>query len=96
MFSHATLSTFVALLAAAESALGSPLSSRSSYAIKDKHHVPRQWSNVGDAPSNHILHLSIGLKQSQFSELERHLYEGRLSWPLPGSRSPILPKLHSC
>jgi tripeptidyl-peptidase-1 len=63
-------------LVAAGTTLGSPLAMRSPYAVKDTHNVPRKWSNIGPAPSSHILNLQIGLKQSQFSELERHLYEG--------------------
>ncbi len=49
---------------------------RSPYAIKEAHHVPRGWSQVGDAPAWHMIRLQIGLKQSQFSELERQLFEG--------------------
>lgn len=63
-------------LVIASTTLGSPLSIRSPYAVKDSHNVPRKWSKVGPAPSSHVLNLQIGLKQSQFGELERHLYEG--------------------
>jgi len=66
----------VALLAFVNTTIGSPIRARSPYAVKDTHHVPRKWSRVGPAPSNHVIHLQIGLKQSQFDELERHLYEG--------------------
>ena len=48
----------------------------SPYAIKERHQVPRQWSYAGPAPAGHLMTLQIGLKQSQFAELERHLYEG--------------------
>lgn len=54
-------------------------SRRSEYAVKERHHVPRQWSRISSAPSQHLIQLSIGLKQSRFSELERHLYEGKFS-----------------
>ena len=57
-------------------ALGSPLHSRHSYAVKDSHNVPRQWSKLGPAPAGHWINLKIGLKQSRFDELEQHLYEG--------------------
>jgi tripeptidyl-peptidase-1 len=67
----------LALLVAAEAAMGSPLHLRSPYALKETHNVPRKWSRVGPAPSDHTIHLQIGLKQSQFDELERHLYEGK-------------------
>lgn len=70
---------FTALLsaaAAAQAALATPIRARTPYAVKESHYVPRQWSNTGPAPESHVIHLHIGLKQSQFDELERHLYEG--------------------
>jgi tripeptidyl-peptidase-1 len=57
-------------------ALASPLRIRSPYAVKETHEVPPKWKVVDDAPANHVIKLQIGLKQSQFDELERHLYEG--------------------
>ena len=66
----------LALLAASTSILSSPLRSRTEYAVKDTHKVPRNWHKAGPAPAHKLLHLQIGLKQSQFDELERHLYEG--------------------
>lgn len=66
----------LALLAASTAVLSSPLRSRTEYAVKDTHNVPSKWHEVGPAPSHALLHLHIGLKQSQFDELERHLYEG--------------------
>ncbi|KAL8914343.1 MAG: hypothetical protein Q9172_007103 [Xanthocarpia lactea] len=53
----------------------SAVRSRSGYAVKDSHHVPRKWTRIGEAPANHVIHLEIALKQNQFDELERHLYE---------------------
>ena len=67
--------TFVALFAALVAT--SPLRVHSSYAVKETHPVPPKWEIIGDAPANHIISLQIGLKQSQFDELERHLYEGK-------------------
>ncbi|KAK5015812.1 hypothetical protein LTR60_002699, partial [Cryomyces antarcticus] len=66
---------FVALLREAVS--GTPISARvrSPYAVKDSHFVPPKWSRVGPAPADHTINLQIGLKQSQFDELERHLFE---------------------
>lgn len=49
---------------------------RSHYAVKDSHPVPGKWSRLDDAPADHKIALSIALKQGQFDELERHLYEG--------------------
>ena len=55
---------------------GSSIRSRTPYAVKDTHRVPRRWTAVGPAPADHLIRLQIGLKQGQFNELERHLYEG--------------------
>ena len=77
MRSSIPLSAVLALLAATSATVGSPVSVRSPYVVKDTHHVPQRWTKVGAAPSAHIIHLQIGLKQSQFDELERHLYEGQ-------------------
>ncbi len=68
-----------ALLTAAvavQGVFGTPLRARTSYAVKETHHVPRRWRRVARAPEEHMIHLQIGLKQSKFDELERHLYEG--------------------
>ena len=75
-------SVFFALLATSTTILSSPVYSRTAYAVKDTHKVPSKWKKVGPAPGHKLLHLQIGLKQSQFDELERHLYEG-----MPGSFS---------
>ncbi|KAF2136827.1 uncharacterized protein K452DRAFT_362269 [Aplosporella prunicola CBS 121167] len=67
----------LALVAAAVvSTTASPvLRTRSPYAVKDSHNVPRSWSRLSSAPGDHMINLQIGLKQGQFDELERHLYE---------------------
>lgn len=78
-----------ALLAASTTILSSPLRSRTEYTVKDTHNVPSKWSEVGPAPAHTLLHLQIGLKQSQFDELERHLYEG-ISGPF--SKTPLAHK----
>lgn len=49
---------------------------REGYGLKERHHVPRAWERAGPAPEEHMIQLQIGLRQGQFSELERHLYEG--------------------
>ena len=69
-------SVLLAVLYTADTALGSPVHPRHSYAVKDSHNVPKQWSELGPAPSGHWINLKIGLKQSRFDELEKHLYEG--------------------
>ena len=71
-------SVSLALLAASTTILTSPLRSRTEYAVKDTHRVPKKWHEVGPAPAHKLLHLHISLKQSHFDELERHLYEGML------------------
>ncbi|RFU25106.1 hypothetical protein B7463_g11230, partial [Scytalidium lignicola] len=48
---------------------------RSPYTLKETHHIPKGWRKAGRAPENHILNLNIGVKQANFDELERHLFE---------------------
>ena len=59
------------LLVCAGTALG-----REGYVVKERHHVPRQWRRIGEAPGGHLIQLQIGLMQGDFEELERHLFEG--------------------
>ncbi|KFY43936.1 hypothetical protein V494_01757 [Pseudogymnoascus sp. VKM F-4513 (FW-928)] len=54
---------------------GSDLSSRSLYALKEKHHVPYNWALVGRAPADYEIELHIGLKQARFDELDQRLFE---------------------
>ncbi|KAI1265446.1 tripeptidyl-peptidase 1 precursor [Xylariaceae sp. FL1019] len=63
-----------ALLAAAQAVVAKPVA-RSVYSVKDSHYVPRGWTKRSRAPADHVINLQIGLKQSNFAELERHLYE---------------------
>ena len=76
MLTHVFRSVSLALFVLTTSVLSSPVRIRSPYVVKDKHHVPNRWSNIGPAPADNLLNLHIGLRQSQFDELERHLYEG--------------------
>ncbi|KAI0015195.1 tripeptidyl-peptidase 1 precursor [Xylariomycetidae sp. FL0641] len=63
-------------LVAAQAAVASPLvRSRTPYQLKESHSVPRQWKKVARAPAEHVIDLQIGLKQNNFAELERQLYE---------------------
>jgi tripeptidyl-peptidase I len=65
------------LLAVALAAVeASPLLKRSGYAVKEATRLPRKWNRVGSAPLDREMVFSIGLKQSQFEELERQLYQG--------------------
>ncbi|PQE06032.1 tripeptidyl-peptidase 1 precursor protein [Rutstroemia sp. NJR-2017a BBW] len=70
------VTVFLTAVLAAQSAVASAvIRSRTSYAVKERHNVPRKWKRVARAPSEGIINLNIALKQSQFEELERHLYE---------------------
>jgi tripeptidyl-peptidase-1 len=46
--------------------------------VRETHTVPDSWERVGPAPPDHTVQLHIGLKQGNFKELERHLYEGEI------------------
>ncbi|KAI1145207.1 tripeptidyl-peptidase 1 precursor [Nemania diffusa] len=63
-----------ALVVAAQAVFASPVA-RSGYSLKDSHNVPRGWKKGARAPADHVMHLQIGLKQSNFAELEKQLYE---------------------
>lgn len=64
---------YLTLLFASKAVFASPV--KSTYVVKDTHHVPSRWSRVGQAHPDHMINLQIGLKQSRFDELEKHLYE---------------------
>lgn len=64
------------LAVATQAVFGSPIQSRTAYAVKETHRAPRRWIKRGRAPAETMLDLQIGVAQSQFGELERHLYEG--------------------
>jgi tripeptidyl-peptidase-1 len=73
------LAASVLLTAAiAQAVLATPIA-RSTYAVKETHYVPRRWTQKGRAPKDQMLALQIGVKQGDFEELERHLYEGNSS-----------------
>lgn len=63
-------------LLAAATVLGSPVRARSPYTVKDTHRVPMKWTKIGTPAPDQKVRLTIGLKQSRFDELERHLNEG--------------------
>jgi tripeptidyl-peptidase-1 len=70
------LSIFLSVALATQSVFGTPIHARTEYSVKETHPIPRRWNVAGRAPGNHMLQLQIGLKQGNFEELERHLYEG--------------------
>ncbi|KAF2192127.1 subtilisin-like protein [Zopfia rhizophila CBS 207.26] len=48
---------------------------RSPYVVKETHNPPREWTKLGRAKGDNVIQLQIGLKQGNFEELERLLYE---------------------
>ncbi|GBE79871.1 Tripeptidyl-peptidase sed3 [Sparassis crispa] len=46
-----------------------------THKVKESVPPPRGWTKLELAPANHNIELRIGLPQSNFAELERHLYE---------------------
>jgi tripeptidyl-peptidase-1 len=84
-----TVSIFTALLALASA---SPLRARSPYVVKETHPVPSQWTEVAPAPGSHKIQLQIGLKQSQFDQLEKDLYEGT-QYSVPGHTRILISNL---
>lgn len=77
-----------ALVAAAQLVIATPVA-RSGYSVKDLHNVPRGWAKVARAPADHVMNLQIGLKQNNFAELEKQLYQGMriYSSPEPNSKA---------
>jgi tripeptidyl-peptidase I len=52
-----------------------PQSARSEYAVKERHFVPRAWTEVGDVSKTETINLQIGLKQQNEGLVEKHLLE---------------------
>ncbi|KAK0130194.1 hypothetical protein ONS96_000717 [Cadophora gregata f. sp. sojae] len=71
MLHLATLNVLMALVICTGTVNGK----RPQYLLKERHYVPSAWSRVGPAPADHLIQLQIGLRQSQFSELEKQLYQ---------------------
>lgn len=69
-------SVLLTIAAAAQVVFGSPIQSRTAYAVRETHRAPPGWMKMGRAASEKMLSLQIGVKQGQFDELERHLNEG--------------------
>ncbi|KAF2708828.1 subtilisin-like protein [Pleomassaria siparia CBS 279.74] len=68
------VSFLLTVAAAAQVILATPVA-RSTYSVKETHHVPRGWTQKGRAPKSQMLAFQIGVKQGDFAELERQLYE---------------------
>lgn len=67
---HLTLS-----LCVVSAAYALPTIVRSTYALKERHIVPRGWAEVGPASKSQGIHLQIGLKQRNEGVIEQHLTE---------------------
>ena len=50
-----------------------PATLRSAYAVKERHIVPRGWTEAGPASKSEGIHLQIGLKQRNEGMIEQHL-----------------------
>ncbi|RFU35037.1 hypothetical protein B7463_g1305, partial [Scytalidium lignicola] len=70
-----SLELWTAVVLAAQAIVATPIQARSPYDVKEVHPIPRKWTALDRAPAAHRLHMQIGLKQGNFAELERHLYE---------------------
>ncbi len=73
-----SLKLALVLLVSGQLVLGSPIERPLAYSVKESHQVPDNWHCVGRADPYHRIRLHIGLKQHRISEIERHLYEGRM------------------
>lgn len=69
------LSTLLSVLVVVPTLLSASCADCTSYSIKERHQVPDGWIYVRRAPLHSEIELQIGLKQSRFRELERHLSE---------------------
>jgi tripeptidyl-peptidase-1 len=71
----AQLLTSLHAIGALYSCYGSPVASRSSYAVAENHPVPKGWTKVGPAPKSAVINLQIGLKQGNEGVIEQHLLQ---------------------
>lgn len=78
-------SVLFSIAIAAQAVFSSPVQKRSGYSVKETHFVPQKWNKIAKAADDFRIHLNIGLKQSSFDELERHLYEGMKHLNIPRS-----------
>lgn len=69
------LSTLALHLLLFGNALAIPAGSSRSYALKERHPVPRGWTAVSQPSSSHKINLHIGLKHRNQDKLERHVLE---------------------
>lgn len=70
-----SISTLCTVAVGAQTVLGTPIRSRTAYNVKERHSAPQSWKNLGRAPADHKIHMKLGLKQGNFEELDRQLWE---------------------
>ncbi len=75
---HAVISTLFVAQAAGIGGIARSANRARNIEVKETHAPPRRWTRLDRAPKDHVIHLQIGIKQSNFAELERHLYEGMI------------------
>lgn len=69
--------TLLSAVIAAQTVLASPIRARSPYLVKETHNAPHGWTKQDRANGDRIIQLQIGLKQGNWDELEKQLYEGK-------------------
>lgn len=69
-------STLLSAAIAVQAVLAGPIRARSPYVVKETHNAPNGWTKLDRADGDRIIQLQIGLKQGNFAELERQLWEG--------------------
>ena len=79
------LSAVLSLALGAQAAFETPVRARTPYSVKETHFVPSKWGQIGRVDPSHMLHLQIGLKQGNFDDLERRLFEGTSLYDLARS-----------
>lgn len=52
-----------------------PRTVTSPYAVKERHFVPRAWTEIGEASKSNTINLHIGLKQRNEGAVEEHLIQ---------------------
>lgn len=71
------LAIVVAALAAIGVDAAATPRARTLYQVKETHSIPRKWQKRDRAPESHVIDLQIGVRQSNFEELEKRLFEGK-------------------
>jgi hypothetical protein len=67
MLSHSRL---LGLVLVAQAAYDLPVETRTPYAVKETHRVPKRWSHSGFPAPDHVIRLQIASRQQNFNVLE--------------------------